>query len=375
MTVTTFDDAAAVSFRNEIRSWLATAVPERWRDERERLTPEEAREHQRDWDRRLFEGGYAGLAWPAEYGGRGLGPIEELIYYQESARAGAPDGYGRIGRVLAGPTIIARGTPEQRRAYLPRILDGSEIWCQGFSEPGAGSDLAAVATTAEPVEGGYRVNGQKIWTSFAQHARRCLMLVRTSDGPRHRNLTFLLLDMEQPGIDVRPIEQISGDSEFSEVFFTGTFVAESDRVGAEGEGWSVAMTVLTNERGTTEAGTRLVEITSQIDTLVSCCAAGPRDHARAERLRQRNELLRWHVLRATEEKASGADWFRGGSTLKVVWSELLQDCGRLGVETGCARHRAYWRHHYLDSRAASIYSGTNEIQRNIITDRVLEVPR
>lgn len=375
MTVTTFDDARAEGFRSEIRSWLDNAIPERWRRERETLKPDEARAFQQEWDQLLHQGGYAGLAWPAEYGGRGLGPIEELIYYQESARANAPDGFGRIGRVLAGPTIIAAGTTHHQATYLPRILDGSEIWCQGFSEPGAGSDLAAVTTTATRVDGGYLVNGQKIWTSFAQYAKRCLMLARTADGPRHHNLTFLLLDMEQPGIDVRPIEQISGDQEFSEVFFTDVFVADHDRVGEEGEGWQVAMTVLTNERGTTEAGTRLVEITAQVDTLAGCCAVTDKDRESAARLRERKELLRWHVLRATEEKAAGLDWFQSGSTLKVVWSELLQACGRLGVETDCARHRDYWRHHYLDSRAASIYSGTNEIQRNIITDRVLRVPR
>ncbi|SCL20181.1 hypothetical protein GA0074692_0801 [Micromonospora pallida] len=375
MTVTSFSEPRAEAFRREIRSWLEATIPDRWRYERERLTSEEARQFQQQWDHLLHKGGYAGLAWPSENGGRGLGPIEELIYYQESARANAPDGFGRIGRVLAGPTIIACGTPEQQATYLPRILDGSEIWCQGFSEPGAGSDLAAVSTTAKWVEGGYLVNGQKIWTSFAQYSRRCLMLARSSDGPRHHNLTFLLLDMQQPGVDVRPIKQISGDEEFSEVFFTDVFVPDADRVGQEGEGWQVAMTVLTNERGTTEAGTRLVEITAQVDTLTSCCANCDEHRARAVHLRERNDLLRWHVLRATEEKASGEDWFRSGSTLKVIWSELLQACGRLGVESGCARHRDYWRHHYLNARAASIYSGTNEIQRNIITDRVLRVPR
>jgi alkylation response protein AidB-like acyl-CoA dehydrogenase len=375
MTVSSYNDARAAHFRHEVRSWLDANVPDRWRKERERLTPEDAREFQQQWDKLLYQGGYAGLAWPAEYGGRGLGPVEELIYYQESARANAPDGFGRIGRVLAGPTIIACGSEWQQATYLPRILQGSEIWCQGFSEPGAGSDLAAVKTTAKPVEGGYLVNGQKIWTSFAQYAKRCLMLVRTSDGPRHHNLTFLLLDMEQTGIDVRPIKQISGGEEFSEIFFTDAFVAEEDRVRAEGEGWQVALTVLTNERGTTEAGTRLVEITAQVETLNSCCAKREEHMVRARSLRQRNDLLRWHVVRATEEKAAGEDWFKSGSTLKVIWSELLQACGRLGVETDCARHRGYWRHHYLDARAASIYSGTNEIQRNIITDRVLRVPR
>jgi alkylation response protein AidB-like acyl-CoA dehydrogenase len=375
MTARTFDSEQVAGFRAEVRGWLDSAIPRQWRDNREQLSPGEARAVQQDWDALLHRSGYAGLAWPAEYGGRGLGAIEELVYYEESARANAPDGFGRIGRVLAGPTIIACGTEEQQAKYLPRILDGSEIWCQGFSEPSAGSDLAAVSTTATRTEGGYLVTGQKTWTSFAQYARRCLMLAKTSDSPRHRNLTFLLLDMDQPGIDVRPIKQISGDEEFSEVFFDRAFVADPDRVGKEGAGWQVAMTVLTNERGTIEAGTRLVEITSEVDILLSCCASGTGYRDRAQQLRERTDLLRWHVLRSTEEKASGADWFRSGSTLKVIWSELLQECARLGTQTGCERHRDYWRHRYLESRAASIYSGTNEIQRNIIADRVLNIPR
>jgi alkylation response protein AidB-like acyl-CoA dehydrogenase len=375
MTAQAFDSEQVAGFRAEVRGWLDSAIPLQWRDNREQLSPEEARAVQQDWDALLHRSGYAGLAWPAEYGGRGLGAIEELVYYEESARANAPDGFGRIGRVLAGPTIIACGTEEQQAKYLPRILDGSEIWCQGFSEPSAGSDLAAVSTTATRTEGGYLVTGQKTWTSFAQYARRCMTLAKTSDSPRYRNLTFLLLDMDQPGIDVRPIKQISGDEEFSEVFFDGAFVGDCDRVGEEGAGWQVAMTVLTNERGTIEAGTRLVEITSEVDILLRCCASGTGYRDRAQRFRERTDLLRWHVLRSTEEKASGADWFRSGSTLKVIWSELLQECSRLGTETGCERHRGYWRHQYLESRAVSIYSGTNEIQRNIIADRVLNVPR
>lgn len=373
MTITRFDDPAAASFRKEVAAWVGEAVPDRWRTERAALSPDEVQEAQRAWDAALYEGGYAGLAWPSEYGGRGFGPIEELIYYEESSRANAPEGFGRIGRVLAGPTIIAAGTEAQKAKYLPRILDSSEVWCQGFSEPGAGSDLASVATTAKKVEGGYLVNGQKIWTSFAQYSKRCLMLVKTSsDLKRHHNLSFLLLDMEQNGVDVRPIRQINGEVEFSEVFFTDVFVADDDLVGDEHEGWRVAMTVLSNERGTTEAATRLVEATAQIDLLKGCCAAGGID---AERLDDRRKLLRWHILRSTEEKAAEIDWFTAGSILKVQWSELIQDSTRLGLDSGCAEHRDYWRHHYLASKAMSIYSGTNEIQRNIITDRVLKVAR
>lgn len=372
MSITRFDDPATAGFREEVSDWVRGALSDAWRTDRASLTPEQVQQAQRDWDRALHAGGYAGLSWPTEFGGRGFGPIEELIYYEESSRLNAPDGFGRIGRVLAGPTIIAAGTDAQKAKYLPRILDASEIWCQGFSEPGAGSDLAAVATTAKKVDGGYLVNGQKIWTSFAQYSTRCLMLVKSSsDRPRHHNLSFLLLDMEQEGVDVRPIRQINGEEEFSEVFFTDVFVADDDLVGEEHEGWRVAMTVLSNERGTTEAATRLVEATAQIDLLNECCAPG----LDAARLDERRELLRWHILRATEEKAAELDWFTAGSILKVQWSELIQDATRLGLDCGCTLHREYWRHHYLASKAMSIYSGTNEIQRNIITDRVLKVAR
>jgi alkylation response protein AidB-like acyl-CoA dehydrogenase len=374
MSITRFDDPAATKFREEVSGWVRAALSEKWRTDRAALTPDEIQEAQREWDKTLHIGGYAGLSWPEEYGGRGFGPIEEVIYYEESSRANAPEGFGRIGRVLAGPTIIEAGTDAQKAKYLPRILDATEIWCQGFSEPGAGSDLASVGTTAKKVVGGYLVNGQKTWTSFAQYSRRCLMLVKSSsEARRYHNLSFLLLDMEQKGVDVRPIRQINGEEEFSEVFFTDVFVADEDLVGVEHEGWGIAMTVLTNERGTTEAATRLVDVTAQIDLLNRCCATHLGTDA--ARLEDRRELLRWHILRATEEKAADLDWFVAGSILKVQWSELIQDVTRLGVDSGCAAHRDYWRHHYLASRAMSIYSGTNEIQRNIITDRVLKVER
>jgi alkylation response protein AidB-like acyl-CoA dehydrogenase len=374
MSITRFDEPEAVEFRAEIAGWLQGALSESWRTDSAALSPEEFHQAQRDWDFTLYRGGYAGIAWPAEFGGRGFGPLEELIYYEECAKVGAPDGFGRIGRVLAGPTIIAAGTDEQKAKYLPRILDGSEIWCQGFSEPGAGSDLASVTTTATRVDGGWVVNGQKIWTSFAQYSKRCLLLIRTStDLPRHHNLSFLLLDMEQEGVEVRPIRQISGEQEFNEVFFTNAFVSEDDLVGEENEGWRVAMTVLSNERGTTEAATRLLEASAQIDLLGTCCARDFPVHV--GRFEDERELLRWHIIRATEEKAAGLDWFTAGSVLKVQWSELIQDATRLGIDSGCAEHRDYWRHHFLSAKSMTIASGTSEIQRNIITDRVLKVAR
>lgn len=375
MYATRFSDEQVLEFRLKLRAWLEGALDSRWRDSRQDLTVDEVRSFQRKWDEQLHTGGYAGLAWPTEHGGQGLGPIEDLVFYEESARVEAPEGFGRVGRLLAGPAIISRGTPEQRNRYLPSILDGTEVWCQGFSETGAGSDLAAIRAVGTRCDGGYRISGQKIWTSFAQYAQRCIVLARTNDGPRYRNLTFFLVDMRQPGVDVRPIQQISGDDEFSEVFFDGVFVADDDILGQEGEGWKVAMGVLTDERGTSEAGCRLVEVANQIAELRRCCVVEPDHRMQLDELDRQVDLLRWHVLRATEEKAAGHDWFRGGSVLKLLWSELWQESSRFGVEVDCGVHRDYWRRKYLAARAVSIYSGTNEIQRNIITDRVLEVPR
>lgn len=363
-------------FRSDAERWLAENVSERWRQSRGALDEVEETQLRADWDRTLYEGGYAGLSLPIEYGGQGLGLAEEVIFGELAARAQAPDGLGRIGKILTAPTLIAHGTEFQKSTYLPPIMSGEHVWCQGFSEPGSGSDLASVSCSVKRVEGGYLVNGRKTWTSYSRHAHRCLLLAR-SDGqaPRYRNLSLLLLDMHAPGVTLSPIKQISGSQHFSETFFDDAFVADQDLVGAEGEGWRMAMTVLANERGAVEGITRYVEIRADMDLLQQCCA---RPGEAADRLREldiRVELVRWQVSKAVARQDDPQAFLRSSMVLKVTWSELWQELTGLAATLSCPVHRAHWRHQYLESRSATIYSGTSEIQRNIIAERVLGLPK
>jgi alkylation response protein AidB-like acyl-CoA dehydrogenase len=357
-------------------AWLQSAVPKRWLDNRGALSEDEKIEIRTEWDRQLYEGGYAGLAIPVEYGGRGLGLREEVLFHEAAARAHAPEGIGRVGKILTAPTLVAHGTDAQRSKYLPVILRGEQVWCQGFSEPGAGSDLANIATTARKVDGGYRITGQKTWCSFAQYAQKAILLARTDPAaPRHRNLSFFLLDMDQPGVTIRTIRQISDTSHFSELFLDDAFVADDDLVGEEGQGWAVAMTTLTAERGGTEAITRYVDIRGDLDLLLDCCVSNSLERARSEELDVRLELVRWQVSKALDYADDDIELFRRTSILKVLWSEVWQSVTETGLATHCRHHKEHWRNQYLETRAMSIYSGTNQIQRNIIGDRVLGLPR
>jgi alkylation response protein AidB-like acyl-CoA dehydrogenase len=362
-----------MAFRDDAAEWLEENVPAEWREHRGALSEADETRLRQEWDRRLHRGGYAGLSLPREFGGQGLSLAEEVTFHELAARAQAPDGLARIGKILTAPTLIAHGTPEQKTAYLPAILAGEQVWCQGFSEPAAGSDLASVQCSARRVDGGYLIRGRKTWTSFSQHAHRCLLLARSDDnGARYRNLTLLLLDMKQPGVHLSPIKQISGSQHFSETTFDDAFVADADRVGEENDGWRMAMTVLANERGTIEGITRYVEIRADMDLLLGCCAP---DEPLLSVLDTRVELVKWQVSKAVSRVEDESAYLRSATVLKVWWSELWQEITSLAVRTSCPRHRTHWRHQYLESRSASIYSGTSEIQRNIIAERILGLPK
>ncbi|TFC74892.1 acyl-CoA dehydrogenase [Cryobacterium sp. TMS1-20-1] len=378
MTETTARATESIeAFAARAEAWLQENVPVRWRDSRGSLSNEESDEFRRDWDRRLWDGGFAGLGLPREFGGAGLGLAEEVTFHVLAAKAQAPDGLARIGKILTAPMLIANGTDEQQEKYLRPILNGDEIWCQGFSEPHAGSDLAGVTTRAVKVDGGYRITGRKIWTSFVQHAHRAILLAQTdADAPRHKNLGMFLLDMRQPGITVSDIRQISGAVHFAEVQFEDVFVPDSDLVGGEVDGWKVAMKVLTDERGGTETATRYVEIRADLDLLLSSCSDRPELAAELNELDIRTELLRWQLSKVVDnEVVPNEKFWRSISVLKVMWSELWQDVTSAGLRALVPADREHWRYQYLESRAASIYSGTNEIQRNIIAERVLGLPR
>jgi alkylation response protein AidB-like acyl-CoA dehydrogenase len=373
-----FSDPEALAFRSTVRDWVARSIPKEWAAARRGSLSQPAEiAIRRQWDRLLADSGYACITWPIEYGGRAVGPIEELIFYEETAAANAPEELGLIGKYTAGPAIILHGTPEQRARYLPRILQGSEIWCEGFSEPNAGSDLAAVTTTATKTGTKYRLEGRKIWTSFAEQADRCYLLVRTSlSAARHHNLSVMLVDMHQSGITVRAIRQITGAEGFCEVLFDGATAAATDLLGDENDGWRlVSLKGIRTERGIADQARRLIQMTSAIAQLRECCGEMGQGSDVLDTLSTRLDLFRWHLLRTTELRAAGQDWLTPRSITKLYWTELWQEITAAGVSTGCPNHEPYWRYRYLEARPATVYGGSAEIQRNVIADRTLRLPR
>ena len=368
--LSSFEQPGCDAFREEVRAFISAAIPAEWH--------EHLLEMRREWERSVFAAGFAGLSWPAEHGGRGLGPIEELIYYEEAGRAHAPDELNSIGKYVSGPSIMAHGTVEQQRRYLPRILAAEEIWCEGFSEPDAGSDLAAASTRAVPDGEQYRLVGRKIWTSNAHLADRCYLLAKTSqEAPRHHNLSMFLVDMHQSGIEIVPIRQITGESEFNEVLFDGAVVSREDLLGEENDGWRLAsVTGFRSARQAISSLRRYVQIREWLDLLTSCCGrTGVVPDSELADLQARGEVVRWHAMRTIELMVNEASWYPTACVLQLWWSGVMQDVTERGMLTGCPFHRHFWRQSFLETRAASIYGGTSQIQRNVVADRVLGLPR
>ncbi|HYP54180.1 MAG TPA: acyl-CoA dehydrogenase [Pyrinomonadaceae bacterium] len=379
-------------FRDEFRAWLAANVPERWAGGS--LNSEDSAdfvEYLRAWQRKLFEAGWAGISWPKEYGGRGASLVEQAIFQEELARADAPQLVGTIGLSLVGPTVIALGSDEQKARYLPTILSGEEIWCQGFSEPNAGSDLASLGTKAARDGDAFLVNGQKIWTSFAQLADWCLLLVRTdADAPKHKGITCLLLDMKSEGVSVRPLRQMSGDAGFNEVFFSNVRVPDSQVLGRVNDGWTTAITALMNERANLGTGVQVV-FKRHLDALMERA----REHTRNGRplsedplVRQKLaqaflelEILRLNTNRALTSLSKSGVPGPEGSILKLFWSEMNQRTQQAAQEIfgPFAQLKEFdgglWEYAYLRARGNTIEAGTSEIQRNIVAERVLGLPK
>ena len=386
-------------FRSEVRAFLAASLPAGWGTPAFRMpqSGEERVAFGRAWQRRLFDGGFAGLEWPRSFGGRGASAIESLIFGEEAARVRAPELVQlAVGAHLVGPTLIACGTGAQKERHLGAILRGDAVWCQGFSEPNAGSDLAALRTRGDVQGDSVVVTGQKIWTSFAQHADWCILVVRTEpDSQRHRGLSFLLVDMKTPGISIRPLREITGEAWFNEVFFDAVRVPIEHVVGTLHRGWDVVVTTLAHERGSSAAFARLGATLAQLTEVARRTpgASGTGTAAQDPRIRQRlaqhwSEIaaLRMSAYRAASALEAGAVPGPEGSTLKLAWSELEQRVLDTAVEiTGlaglvCAGDAAaidagFWGHELLWSRAATIYAGTSEVQRNILAQRVLGLPR
>lgn len=379
------DNEEQGAFRAQLRGWLRAQVPPALPG-----TPRVwAAEELRAWSKSLQAAGYAGLTWPAEHGGRGLRPTYQAIYAEESALVEAPDHVNVIGLNMVGPTIIKYGTQGQRTTHLPRVLSGETIFCQGFSEPDAGSDLASVRTRARPVAGGYQLDGEKVWSSYAHLADYCLLLARTdTDAAKHKGLTCFLLDMRSPGVQVRPLRQMSGDTDFSQIILTGAVTPEDSVLGTTGDGWRVALTTLAHERGTFGI-TLTARLSVQLDRLVRTAIAVGADQdpfVRREiaELHVRLQALRFTGYRVLATLEHTSEPGPESSVLKLCWSQANQRLSALALRVlgggaaldgPAAFWGGYWQHQRLRSRANSIEGGTSEILRGVVAERVLGLPR
>jgi alkylation response protein AidB-like acyl-CoA dehydrogenase len=375
------------SFRRELQAWLTGALP--------RLPPAASTDlgdrldQFRLWQGELHGAGYAGLTWPPEYGGRGSTIMERAIYLEEADRAGAPESLNGIGEGFAGPTIIEFGTEEQKRALLPPILRGDEIWCQLFSEPGAGSDLASLQTRAERIDGGWAITGQKVWTSRAQSADWAILLARTGDEPRHRGISYFLLPMRQEGVTVRPLRQITGEDEFNEVFLDGAVVPDDRLVGEVDGGWRIALATLQYERATLATGR--INVRRWLDELLelareraSAGRVGTSVRERLARVYGKTLIHQLTARRALTRMADGQPPGPESSAGKLFLYDLLGEITALalemqGLEGQMLGSRSdsddLWERRALWIRGMSLAGGTPQIQKNILAERVLGLPR
>jgi alkylation response protein AidB-like acyl-CoA dehydrogenase len=388
---------AELAFRDEVRAWISDNLPEGWGQQgfKEPQTFQEKLEFSKGWEKKLADAGWAGISWPREYGGRGATLMEQVVFHQEMARARAPMiSVNFVGINLAGPTIMAHGSEQQKRRYLPKILTLEELWCQGFSEPNAGSDLAGLQTRAELDGERFVVNGQKVWTSYAHAADWCLLLCRTDpDVPKHKGLSYLLVDMHSPGIEPRPLKQITGEAEFNEVFFTDVQVPRGQLLGELNQGWTYANTTLANERGPAFLAHQ-IRFRNRLEDVIAMAKRVERDGvplskhpAFRERLAKAYADL--EVMRVIGYRTVTSILRHGrpgveGSIAKLYWSEMvrrmellaLQMEGEGGVLDGDdAIDDGKWQRGFLSSFAQTIAAGTSEIQKNIISERVLGMPR
>jgi len=384
--------AAQEEFRAECRTWLRANLPweygkgfpPRFDDLGEEVA------YLRTWQQKLADARFVGVTWPEEYGGRGAGALHHFIVQEELARARAPELVGRIGINLVGPTLLAHATPAQRTRWLPKILRADALWCQLFSEPSAGSDLAGVSTRARRADGGWLVTGQKVWTSYAQFADWGLCLARTDpDAPKHKGISALVIDMRGSGVEVRPLVQSTGDAEFNEVFFEEVFVPDDQVIGDVNNGWRVSSSTLTHERGTNPRQLVLhIQLLEELLRLALESGAYD-DHRLGQRLAQAYvevRLFQLHNWRSLSRLEHGRELGPEGSALKLYWSEMSKRLHEtamavLGPSAPLWRDAAdnpgdgRWQRSWLYYQSSSIFAGTNEIQRNIIGERVLGLPR
>lgn len=372
------EDADQTAFRLGLRDWLAHHVPVGWQLMK---TPEQARTLRKQWHQALYDAGYIGLSWPVEYGGRGLSPLYEAILNDEAGRVDAP----RLPSVInfLGRALITYGTEAQKHTHLAKMLSGQVQWCQGFSEPGAGSDLASLRTRAERQDGHYLVNGQKMWTSGALTADWCLLLVRTDPKvARHRGISCLLTPMAVPGFEVRPIVLADGEPETCELFLTDVKIPQENRVGEEGMGWNIAMTTVAYERGASDTGT-ISTLRRYLRQLEAVARAQELD--RREDLRRRLarvyvdlEALAQNAAYQLSQRMAGKPAGPEGSIGKLLWSRVAQELAHVALEVNGADaltgRAPQWLSRYFQSRPVSVYGGSSQIQKNILA-RLLDMPR
>ena len=378
------------AFRQEVRGWLDGNLPARDRqDGKGGYRDEEDTDLQREWQRKLYDGGWLKLGWPQEVGGRGATPVMQAIYQEEMTRAGAPGILGRLGVTLLAPTLVGVGSDWQKQQYVEKILSGELIFCQGFSEPDAGSDLAGLRTRAERRDGRWVINGQKTWSSGAHYSDRSFLLARTDpDAEPHRGIGFFLVDMHQPGVEVRRIKQLTGGGEFCEIFLNDAEVEDADLVGEPGDGWKIAMTVFGFERGGLAQAARFEQAVDELAALARERGAGADPTIRQKVAQAAIEARVFRLIglrnltRAQHGHAPGPE----ASVTKLYWSEMdkrLQEMavgvegmyGALGPDSAFAIEDGRWQYGWMWSQAETIYAGSSEIQRNIIAERVLGLPR
>jgi alkylation response protein AidB-like acyl-CoA dehydrogenase len=388
--------AEQAQFRDGLRAWLRDNLADELATPMPPMGTRDALTRRQAWQRKAYDAGYVGTSWPTEYGGRGLSLIESMIVNEEMARAKAPDLINVIGLNMAGPTIIHHGTAEQKAKYLRAILTADDIWCQGFSEPNSGSDLASLQTRAVADGDDFVVNGQKVWTTLGHVSKWCILLTRTgSADEKHSGLTYLIVDMKSPGVEVKPLVQMTGDAEFNEIYFTDVRVPRANLLGGVGEGWRVAMTTLMHERATLGVA---LQVRSRIafDELAALAretadngdarSADPLVRQKLAQLFIETEVMRFNGYRGMTAMLRGEPPGPEGTINKLMWSEVNQRLMETALEVmgpaallaegeASAPAGGHWSYGFLRSRANSIEGGTSEVLRNIIAERVLGLPR
>jgi alkylation response protein AidB-like acyl-CoA dehydrogenase len=392
------------AFRGEVQAVFAEELPLGWSGMGAIADAAEAAAFEAEWRKTLHRRGLLGITWPVEFGGRGLSKLHQVVLVEELAKSGLTFGQHTdlFGIKMLGSTVLRWGTEEQKAYFLPRILSGVDRWCQGYSEPGAGSDLAALSTRAHLVDGKWAINGQKVWTSEAHKANWIFLLARTEPGSqRHKGISFLLCPLDQPGVDIRPIRQLGGEPEFNEVFFTDATTAAANVVGPVNEGWTVAMTLLGHERGE-EAATNPILFRAELDRLFELARENGRDRDPLIRQRLawcygRVEIMRYLGYRILTQSLKGGELGAAASVAKLYWSEYHVKATELALDIeglpglvpvgrgplravrtddpGAPNSSGSWLGAFLNARAGTIYAGSSEVQRDIIAERVLGLPK